>query len=263
MQNANQLLCGHTSGNHSHEHLRRSNLNMATYMGTILSRAAVVLIFMQLLCCHSESTDAPYSEIKTVILHSSDSHTVLPNARPSPYFTFSVPQGYLVPADPQGVKVEVEVLYPSMAHFKPSIRTMWFSRTQRSTIGKPQSDVIRVSLSFRGGGDNDSGTALIRSKEKALGKWIILAPPPSNLTDRLAHLKVFRNSTTVGMDTLTYVQPDGRTVAIQCGYCTGHTTWEGRLSVEYVFPWSRLPDAADIDSKIQRLIDSFKPTYIQ
>jgi|GEM_PF-6435758 len=208
--------------------------------------------------------DAYYAKVQTIAVLPKE--TADPKATPPvpPYFQMQVARGYLSSRVTQYTSFEFDALYPTMEHFSRSRIEAWYTKTPIGRWGPHVKDVLRIFVEYRVTGENDEGAVFLNSLTQHKKKDIDLVTPPTELLQKIPTLHIYQNPKNTLDRHYVFRQPDGRTVVVMCGLgCTGRTTWKGKLKLHYIFPEVRFSEMAEIDTAVNKLIDSFQPIQIK
>lgn len=216
-------------------------------------------------CADEQHDDAYYAKVHTVTLLPKE--TKDPRAMPPlpPYYQFQIARGYVSGGSlPQSTLLEIKALYPGLRRFTPLLREVWYPKT-----GGTSFDVVKIFVRYSLDGQNNVTPAVVGRYEQGVkdGRYLNIQPP-EELSRKIPSIRYFRGAKDEEKNDEHYAfrQPDGRVVTIDCLYvnqCHSFSTWHGKLGIEYYFNRARVVEMAEIDSAVNKLIDSFQPTLIQ
>jgi len=208
-----------------------------------------------------EYNDAFYAKALTIKLLPKDVNTSKTPLSQLPYYQFQLNRGYLSNKSTEYSSFEFNALYPGMSHFSRSNQETWFPEGRDKPINP---DRLRIFVEFRLAGGNDEGLEVARFVERQVKDGKFEIETNSNQVEKVTKLRTFRNAERKSSKYYIFVQQDGRIVAVKCDLgCTGHTTWEGKIRIHYIFPEARLSEMVDVDLAVNRLVNSFMPTLIK
>jgi hypothetical protein len=251
---------GHRSFRSAFPHSIRKQARASRARFSRVVRAALCVTFAFSVGCDSMqmgSEPPPETLVEVLIVEDRGAKEVEP-------VVLRLPLGFVRHEETRTTLLVVEALYPSMKFFRPEDRDAWYRKKPDGTYGAHTQGVIRIILS-RLTGHERGVLPLFESDLKS--NLLSEISEPIDANPAYEQVSVYANhSPGLGENPRTVLlkATSGRATVISCGgvgneICTARTTWRDSLRVSYHVSRTHLPRFADVDLRVQQLLDTFGP----